>query len=66
MACSVIKPNSSLGLATRAGYMALSCPALKIMLRCVSHINVLFMPYNKSFIDQACKLNLTQDSVALL
>ena len=47
-------------LATRAGKMGLSCP-LRIA-RCVPEkakfFGVIFWPYNKSFIDQACSVKM--------
>ena len=48
--------NPELRLATRAGNMALLCPLGTN--RCPTKNSVLF-PYNKSFIDQACWVNMT-------
>jgi len=53
------EPNLALQLATRVGKMELSCPlgiralSRKYNLSCFG----VFIPYNKSFIDQACPVN---------
>jgi len=51
------EPNLALHLlATRAGNMALSCP-LRIT-RCVQQEISVLLPYNTSFIDQACSVKM--------
>ena len=51
------EPNPTLRLATRAGKMAQSCSLPTT--RYVPQENFLRKPYNKSFIDQACLVNMT-------
>ena len=50
------EPNPALWLATQAGKMALSC--LLGIARCVLQEKCPRKPYNKSFIDQACSVNM--------
>lgn len=50
------EPNPALGLATRAGELALSC--LLVTARCVPQETFPRKPYDKSFIDQASSIKI--------
>ena len=50
------EPNRALWLATRAGKMEASCPLGTT--RCISQAKFPQTPYNKSFIDQVCSVNM--------
>ena len=53
------EPNLALWLATRAGKMELSCPlGIRVVPQGTFIMLWCFIPYNKSFIDQACSVKM--------